>query len=260
MNLKTETDVVIATDDWSQNMAITQFAKRILESKGYHVKILLTNHPLQELKYGKVDLVLSDWVPQNMYSKRGRFLTVLGDLYNDAIMGVVTPSYNRINSLSELDMGEDSISTIVYTPKFGYEFECSLNEIKKRYGVSFCIDKTNPLELKTIVKDKLEQNEDVYMVGCYPHPMIDKKVFKFIEDPYHAFATKYHLVKVCSSSWGDSHPNLKEFFKNYQFDTPHFDKLIELTNQNHWNIEVAVDQWCKLYHDEYALMLKEKDS
>ncbi|QZT36557.1 glycine betaine ABC transporter substrate-binding protein [Halosquirtibacter xylanolyticus] len=259
-NDKSRPDVVIAYDHWRQNKAITQFAKRILVSKGYNVKIQPTHNPMEALRNKKVDIVLSDWVPQNIYPEPGPDYAVLGNLYNEALMGVIVPHYTKINSLAELENKENKDSHTIYTPTFGFESECALNEIKKRYNFNLCVERMDQLQMVTLVKDRLQKKQDVFIVGCYPHPMINKKLFKIVEDPYHAFATKYQLVKVCSRSWAKKHPKLEKFFKNFQFETSHFEKLIELTDKNKWDTKVSIDEWYQLYKPEYSLLVEEKES
>ncbi|QZT36560.1 hypothetical protein K5X82_15095 [Halosquirtibacter xylanolyticus] len=251
-------DVVIGSVPWAEDIAITRLAKKIIESKGYKVEVKSVTNLSDALEAGDIDISLTGWYPQNMYVTTSSDFIVIGDTYQNAVMGVIVPSYSPLNSLADLENNEDYEDITIYRPLHGQESEHGLNELSKRYNFKFCNEEKHDSIAAIYMRIKYQAKEEFFVVGGHPHPMFTSKYLKMLEDPYHAFEEHYDIVKICSKEWSKANPELYKFFQHYQLDDKDFDKLVELTELNVFNLELAIEQWFQLIKPQFLPLLEEK--
>ncbi|MDC1106512.1 glycine betaine ABC transporter substrate-binding protein [Prolixibacteraceae bacterium] len=255
-----EPDVVIGSVSWAEDIAITRLAKKVIESKGYTVEIKSVANLNDALEAGEIDVTLTGWYPQNIHIIPSVKDTLIGDMYQNAVMGIIAPAYSKLNSLADLENNEKYGDITIYRPEHGQESEHSVNEIMKRYDFKFCNEVQNDSITAVYVRVKYQQKEDFFVVGGYPHPMFTSKYMKMLKDPYHAFEEHYDIVKLCSKKWSRSHPKLFKFFKHYQLDDMDFDKLVEINEMNLFDLDIAIDRWYEVMEPQFSNLLEEKDS
>ncbi|WP_446664067.1 glycine betaine ABC transporter substrate-binding protein [Flexivirga sp. B27] len=94
--------------NWDEDVATTHLWKKILEDKGYTVKIQLVSDagPLYiGLDKGDVDLYLDSWLPathESYWKKYGDNLTKITKWYDSAPLTIAVPKYMKIDSLEDL--------------------------------------------------------------------------------------------------------------------------------------------------------------
>jgi len=94
--------------NWDEDVATTHLWKKILEAKGYSVKITLVSDagPLYVgLSKGDVDLYLDGWLPAThaaYWKKYGDNLTKIVKWYDSAPLTIAVPKYMKIDSLEDL--------------------------------------------------------------------------------------------------------------------------------------------------------------
>ncbi|QZT36561.1 hypothetical protein K5X82_15100 [Halosquirtibacter xylanolyticus] len=251
-------DVVIGSVPWAEDIAITRFTKKIIESKGYTVKIKTVANLSEALTEGEIDISITGWFPQNVHVTTNSEQVVIGDLYQNAQMGVLVPSYSTLNSLTDLENNSKYKDITIFRPLFGTESEHGLNEVAKRYSFHFCNEEKIESETALHINAKYSEKQDFFIVGGHPHPMFNKKYIKMLDDPYHAFEDSYDIVKICSKKWSENHPNLFKFFQQYQLDDKDFDKLIVINELNGFNMDPSLEQWFELLQSQFSPLLEKK--
>ena len=100
--------ISIAYANWAEGIAMTHLAKAILQEQGYDVKLLNADlAPIfTSLARKKADVFMDVWLPVTMsdyIEQYGDKLEIIGDIYDEARIGLVVPEYVTINSIDELN-------------------------------------------------------------------------------------------------------------------------------------------------------------
>ncbi|MDC1105373.1 glycine betaine ABC transporter substrate-binding protein [Prolixibacteraceae bacterium] len=240
-----EPDVVIAYEDWSENKAFTMFAKRLLESNGYQVKTILVKDGVKALNSGKADVFLEKWMSHSIHVQGTQKLAVLGNIYEGGKIGLVVPNYMDITSIAELKGLEKEIGGKIYSIAINHDSEsfAGVSEVRKRYDLNVESEYVTEVEMIKVFENLYMNRVPFCITGWEPHPMLDHKYIKMLEDPYSAFDTNYALVKYCTRSWASNHPKLKKFFKSYAFNKQQVDILIQKMGENDWDLKKSVLSW-----------------
>ncbi|MDC1106513.1 glycine betaine ABC transporter substrate-binding protein [Prolixibacteraceae bacterium] len=252
-------DVVIGSVSWAQDIAITRLAKKIIESKGYSVQIKEVTDLRESLEAGDIDISITGWYPQNIHVIPSKDLIMMGDTYQNAVMGVVSPIYSTVKSLADLENSDRHKYITIYRPLNGQESALAVNEIMKRYNFKFCNEEQVDSLTAIYVRVQFQQHKDFFVVGGYPHPMFTKKSLKILKDPYHAFEEHYDIVKLCSKKWSEAHPGLYQFFIKFQLDDMDFDKLVEINEINLFQLDVAIEKWYEYMNPQFTNLLQQKE-
>lgn len=94
--------------NWDEDVATTHLWKKILEAKGYSVKMTQVSDagPVYVgLSKGDVDLYLDSWLPathKTYWEKYGDKLTKITKWYDSAPLTIAVPKYMKIDSLEQL--------------------------------------------------------------------------------------------------------------------------------------------------------------
>ncbi|HWC22619.1 MAG TPA: glycine betaine ABC transporter substrate-binding protein [Flexivirga sp.] len=94
--------------NWDEDVATTHLWKKILEGKGYTVKMTQVSDagPVYVgLSKGDVDLYLDSWLPathKTYWAKYGKDLTKIVKWYDSAPLTIAVPKYMKIDSLEDL--------------------------------------------------------------------------------------------------------------------------------------------------------------
>lgn len=94
--------------NWDEDVATTHLWKKILEAKGYSVKMTQVSDagPVYVgLDKGDIDLYLDSWLPathKTYWAKYGKDLTKIVKWYDSAPLTIAVPKYMKIDSLEQL--------------------------------------------------------------------------------------------------------------------------------------------------------------
>ncbi|MDC1106514.1 glycine betaine ABC transporter substrate-binding protein [Prolixibacteraceae bacterium] len=251
-------DVIIGSVPWSEDIAITQLAKKIIESKGYSVQIKTVESLTKALYTEKIDLSLSEWFPQSIHVTMSSDFIVIGDTYQHSKMGVIVPDYSPINSLADLENNTNYKDITIYRPINGNESARAANEIMKRYQFKFTNEERSDSLTATYMLDRYKKKKDFFVIVGYPHPVFASEHLKMLDDPYHAFEESYDVVKICSKRWSDNHPQLYQFINKFQLHDKDFEGLVKHTKANNYQLDKAIGQWYEQIKPQFIDLLKEK--
>lgn len=114
-NLNDNKKISIAYANWSEGIAMSYLAKVILEEHGYDVRMLNADlAPIfASLSRKKADVFMDVWLPVTMHDymeQYGDKLEVIGNVYDNARIGLVVPEYVTIQSIEELNGHKDKFS------------------------------------------------------------------------------------------------------------------------------------------------------
>lgn len=238
-------DVVIAYESWSENRAFATFAKYLLEDKGYSVKTILVESGYNAVLKGKADIFLENWEANDVYAEPCDTLLPLGNIYKKGKIGLVVPQYMDANSIDDIEKFKKELGGKIYAVNPDSESFTGLNVATQRYNFTLEVAEVSEPEMMKIFETKYMNREPFCVTGWFPHPMLDLKYLKVLDDPHGAFKQEYNLVKYTRISWAEEHPKLTDFFKKLKFTEAQFKILIDKVGESNWDIDKATVAWYK---------------
>jgi glycine betaine/proline transport system substrate-binding protein len=217
--------IKLAYADWAEGVALNSLATVILDEKlGYQVETRMAPVPkvFELIGKGDYDLFVDAWLPkthQRYYQNHQSQLEDLGPLFTQARIGLVVPTYMKVNSIADLPTHAKSFRSKI----IGIEETAGIMEATKR-----AIDDYGLTELQimatsgSVMTDSLEQailrREPIVITGWVPHWKWAEYNLKFLEDPKGVFGSDEQIHALAHKGFADAHPRAAEFLRRMQLN------------------------------------------
>ena len=240
----------IAYCNWAECIAITYLSREILVEQGFQVELYNADiAPIfTSLASGKTDVFLDSWLPvthESYFEKyQGKF-EKLGQVFDNARIGLVVPSYVPVNSLEEL-------------PEFSEQFNGEIVGIDAGTGIMKCTEAAIPaygLDYKLMISsgpamtallDKaIKKKEWIVVTGWTPHWMFDRYELKILDDPKIIYGTSEFIHSIARIGFSQEYPFVAELLGNIHLTDEQISSLMSIIEQRHGSEQEAVREWIK---------------
>ena len=169
-------------------LPMSHLAKVVLEEHGYEVE--LQNADLAPIFVSmarkKSDVFLDAWLPITMkdyMDQYGDSIEFLGEVYEEARIGLVVPEYVTIQSISELADHKDRFSSEIVGIDAGAGIMKTTDKAITAYGLDgYTLMTSSSSTMLASLKKAMDKGEWVVITGWTPHWMFDQFDLKFLDD------------------------------------------------------------------------------
>ena len=217
--------IKIAYANWLEGIAMSHLAKVVLEEHGYEVE--LQNADLAPIFVSmarkKSDVFLDAWLPITMkdyMDQYGDSIEFLGEVYEEARIGLVVPEYVTIQSISELADHKDRFSSEIVGIDAGAGIMKTTDKAITAYGLDgYTLMTSSSSTMLASLKKAMDKGEWVVITGWTPHWMFDQFDLKFLDDPKKVYGDLEEIHAIAWKGFSEKDPFAAEFFGNIKLTT-----------------------------------------
>lgn len=210
--------VVIGTNNWAENIAISHMWQQLLGEKGYDVELNDVSKPVLfgGLAEGDIDISLEVWLPSDNafvepYSGR---IDLHGTWYDDALDALVVPAYvDDINTVDDLKTHADDFVYQGESTIFGIEPGSTIADETdaaiEQYDLPFRQLSSSESAMLAQLKEAYREQQPIAVTLWQPHWAFAEYDLKILDDPKKTFSAGEQIKWVSHSGFGDANPELK---------------------------------------------------
>ncbi|GGV47482.1 glycine/betaine ABC transporter permease [Streptomyces longisporoflavus] len=238
---------------WDENIAVTNLWKRVLEKRGYKMKLTPSDvGPVYTaLSQGDLDLDLDAWLPtaQKQYWEKNKAnLKDLGSWYSPTSLEIAVPSYVKgVDSLADLKGKGDKFKGKIIGIEPGTGVMTALkNKVLPGYGLDKeykIVSGSTPAMLSEL-KSAYAKKEPVAVLLWSPHWAYNEYELTKLKDPKVAFGKGDTIRTISSKEFPKQYPQLTKWLKNFKMSEQELASLEnEINKAGKGNEPKAVDTW-----------------
>lgn len=240
--------ISIAYANWSEGIAMTNLAKVIFEDQGYEVKLLNADlAPIfASLSRKKADVFMDVWMPVTMadyMQEYGDKLEVIGNIYDNARIGLVIPEYVTINSIEELNAEKDRFSGEIVGIDAGAGIMKATDQALKDYQLDYKLLTSSGPAMTASLKKAIDKNEWIVVTGWTPHWMFDRFKLKILQDPKTIYGAVETIHTVAWKGFSEQDPFAAQLLKNMHLTDDHISSLMTAIEDAQTSETEAARQW-----------------
>lgn len=240
--------ISIAYANWSEGIAMTNLAKVIFEDQGYEVKLLNADlAPIfASLSRKKADVFMDVWMPVTMadyMQEYGDKLEVIGNIYDNARIGLVVPEYVTINSIEELNAEKDRFSGEIVGIDAGAGIMKATDQALKDYQLDYKLLTSSGPAMTASLKKAIDKNEWIVVTGWTPHWMFDRFKLKILQDPKTIYGAVETIHTVAWKEFSEQDPFAAQLLKNMHLTDEHISSLMTAIEDAQTSETEAARQW-----------------
>lgn len=214
--------VKLAYVNWAEGIAMTNLAAAILEEKmGYQVELTMADVApvFTSVASGNTDAFLDVWLPvthEDYMGKYGDELVDLGIVYENAMLGLIVPSYVEINSIEELNDNKDLFGGEIIGIDAGAGLMTATEKALEEYGLDYKLLTGSQTTMTAALSKAIDANESIVVTGWAPHWMFARWDLKVLEDSKKIFGEVENIHIVTRKGLEDDQPEVVEFLKKFK--------------------------------------------
>lgn len=251
--------VVIASVNWAEGIAMTHLSKALLEQQGYKVEVKNADVApvFAAVARGNADVFLDAWLPVTHKEYLDRFedkLMVMGTNFQKARIGFVVPEEVNISSIEELNAKSALFKAKIVGIDAGAGVTSKAQQAIKSYGLQLELQSSSEAAMLAVLKKSIDAKQAVVITGWTPHYVFSVYKLKFLDDPKGVFGLAENIQTVVNKKFMASHPELADFFKNFQLDDAELSSLLASLASSP-NEQEGVKKWLAAHQDFAAKMV-----
>ncbi len=214
--------VKLAYVNWSEGIAMTNLAAVILEDKmDYNVELTMADAApvFTSIASGNTDAFLDVWLPvtHNSYiEKYGDDIVDLGVVYENALLGLVVPSYVEINSIEELNDNKELLDGKIVGIDAGAGLMEAAEKALAEYNLDYELLTGSGPTMTAALGKAINANEPIVVAGWAPHWKFARWDLKVLEDPKGIFGEVETIHKYSRKGLEEDMPEVTSFLKNFK--------------------------------------------
>ncbi|MEV0256092.1 ABC transporter permease/substrate binding protein [Streptomyces sp. NPDC050732] len=240
---------------WDENIAVTNLWKRVLEKRGYKMKLTPADvGPVYTaLAQGDLDLDLDAWLPtaqKQYWDKNKANLKDLGSWYSPTSLEIAVPSYVKdVKSLEDLKGKGDKFKGKIIGIEPGTGVMTALKDkvlpgygLDKEYKI---VPGSTPAMLSEL-KSAYAKKEPVAVLLWSPHWAYNEYDLTKLKDPKGGFGKGDTIRTISSKKFPEQYPQLTKWLKDFKMSEQELASLEnEINKAGKGNEPEAVDAWLK---------------
>lgn len=247
--------VKLAYVNWAEGIAMTNLAKAVLEEKmGYKVELTMADVApvFTSVASGNSDAFLDVWLPvthKDYMDKYGDDLVDLGNVYENALLGLVVPSYVDVNSVEELNDNKDLFGGEIIGIDAGAGLMSAAEKAVDEYGLDYKLVTGSGTTMTAALGKAINANEPIVVTGWAPHWMFARWDLKVLDDPKKIFGEVENIHIVTRKGLEDDQPEVVEFLKKFKLSESDLGDLMGAIEDNDGEPLDAAKTWMNDHDD-----------
>lgn len=250
--------VTIAYVNWAEGVAMTNLSKVLLEKEGYTVELKNADVApvFAAVASGNADVFLDTWMPvthKEYVDKYSTNLEILGTNFENGRIGFVVPDYVNVNGIDELNANAALFGGKIVGIDAGAGIMNKAADAIKDYDLKFKLQTSSEAAMLAILKKSIDAKQPIVITGWSPHYIFSNFKLKFLNDPKKVFGEVEKLQTVANKKFVTTHPEVTEFFKNFQLNDLELGSLLAVF-QKESDEKTAAEKWLAEHQDFSAKM------
>ncbi len=214
--------VKLAYVNWAEGIAMTNLAAVVLEDKmGYKVDLTMADAGpvFTSVASGNTDAFLDVWLPithESYLEKYGDDIVDLGIVYENALLGLIVPSYVEIDSIEELNENKDIFEGEIVGIDAGAGLMVAAEKALEEYELDYNLLTGSGPTMTAALGKAIDANNPIVVTGWAPHWKFAKWDLKVLEDPKGVFGEVENIYKYSRKGLEEDMPEVVEFIKNFK--------------------------------------------
>ena len=210
--------------NWSEGIAMTNLAAAVLEEKmGYDVELTMADVApvFTSVASGNTDAFLDVWLPvthESYIEKYGDDMVDLGISYENALLGLVVPSYVEIDSIEELNDNKELFDGEIIGIDAGAGLMAAAEKSIEEYGLDYKLLMGSGTTMTAALGKAIDANEPIVVTGWAPHWKFARWDLKVLEDPKGIFGEVENIHKYSRKGLEEDMPEVAEFLKKFKLN------------------------------------------
>jgi glycine betaine/proline transport system substrate-binding protein len=220
--------------NWSENIAVTNMWKAILEEEGYTVNlnVLEMGFTMEALSSGELDANLEIWLPV----QDANYLEQYEDSvdfseetwFDNAQVGLVVPEYvDEVNSIEDLNEHKEMFEGEIIGLDAGAGTMEVTEDAIQEYDLDFVLQPSSEPAMLGEVDNSVSNEEPIVVPLWSPHWVFSSHDLKFLDDPENIFGGSEKIHHATRQGFADDHPEVDEWLKNWKMDDQEIGELID---------------------------------
>ncbi len=246
--------------NWAEGVAYTHLIKNLLENEmGYEVTLTAADvaPAYASVAKGNQDAFMECWpaLHKDYLDKYGDKMTVLGNIYEGTICGLVVPSYVTIDKISELKATADKFGGRIVGIDAGAGMMKTTEQLIKDYDLEMDLLASSGPAMTTALKKAISNKEWIVVPGWKPHWMFGRWDLKVLEQDQKKYWNEGVIQIIGRKDLQQDKSELAKFLSAFSITDPEISDLMIKINESD-DIAVAVAQWVKDNSQSVERMLK----
>jgi glycine betaine/proline transport system substrate-binding protein len=246
--------ITIGYINWDEDVAVTHLWQRVLEDKGYDVKIQQISDAgpaYVGLAKGDVDLFLDGWLPAThatYWKQYGSQLTDISTWYDSAPLTIAVPNYvTDVKSLADLNAHASEFDNTLVGIEPGAGLTATTKKMMPEYGLSDWTLKTSSTAgMLASLKKAVEDKKPVVVTLWRPHWAYSAFPIHDLADPKGAMGKPDQIHAIGTGGFADDFPQVTPMVKKFHMDNDQLGSLEKDVLVDHKDDpDAGVDQWLK---------------
>lgn len=247
---KNEKEIRIAYANWSEGIAITHLAKVIFEEQGYKVQLLNADlAPIfASLSRQKADIFMDGWLPVTMadyMQQYGDKLETIGQLYDNARIGLVVPDYVTINTIEEMNQHRDKFSGEIVGIDAGAGIMKATDKAIQDYQLDFKLLTSSGPAMTASLKKAIDKKEWIVVTGWTPHWKFDRFPLKILEDSKKVYGDAETIQVLAWKGFGEKDPFAAQLLSNIHLSDEAISSLMTALEEPNTSETEAARKWAQ---------------
>lgn len=203
---------------------MTNLAAAVLEEKmGYDVELTMADVApvFTSVASGNTDAFLDVWLPvthESYIEKYGDDMVDLGISYENALLGLVVPSYVEIDSIEELNDNKELFDGEIIGIDAGAGLMAAAEKSIEEYGLDYKLLMGSGPTMTAALGKAIDANEPIVVTGWAPHWKFARWDLKVLEDPKGIFGEVENIHKYSRKGLEEDMPEVAEFLKKFKLN------------------------------------------
>ncbi|MGO8146105.1 glycine betaine ABC transporter substrate-binding protein [Rhizobium leguminosarum] len=210
-----EKSITIGTMSWEDLTPITGITRKVLEDKGYTVKVV----PFSEwgiayaaLTKGDIQMLASqtDYVAQDYWNKNKNRLEKISPVSHGLFQGVAVPKYVPIDSMEQLNENADKFGGKIVGIEPGSGLMRDTSNSVKEYDLKLQLVEGSTAAMTAALKSAVDRKEWIAVTIWEPSWMMQKYDVKFLQDPKGVFPPPQSYYWIGKKGFSADYPHARE--------------------------------------------------
>lgn len=211
--------IQLVHNPWDTEVASTNVIALVLEEAGYDVRLVSVDNAImfESVASGESDALTAAWLPTthgSIFSSYEDQVIDLGPNLDGARSGLVVPSYMDIDSIDELDQ-EAAKNIVGIEPGAGIMIQTEL--VMQEYDnlSDWTLESPSTGAMLALLKDALNNEEDIVLTGWTPHWKFQRYDLKFLEDPLNVYGESEQIHTLVRHGLKEDMPEAYQILDNF---------------------------------------------
>lgn len=212
-------EVNLAYVEWDTEVASTHVIGQVLEDLGYDVTLTALDNAImwKALSTGEVDGMVSAWLPKMHAPFVEEFkedIVDLGENLTGAKIGMVVPTYMKVDSIEDLTNEADQTITAIEP---GANMTLATENAYKDYPnlEGWTVLTSSGGAMTAALKKAIENNEEIIVTGWSPHWKFTAFDLKYLDDPKGIYGEDDYIGTFARKGFKEEQPEAYRVLDNF---------------------------------------------